>query len=245
MRDAPRLYVEAMLEAGTCVTLDEDRRHYLLHVMRASAGDKLRLFNADSGEWDARIARATRDGLSVEVEQCRRPPRPGSAGPTLLFAPLKRDATDLVVRMATELGVSRVRPVSTARTIAGRVNLDRMSLIAREAAEQCERLDLPTIEPPLALAALLDEWPAEQPIAAAVERSNTRRLGDRRAGPPAGALLVGPEGGFAPAELDALLRRPFVEPVSLGALVLRSETASAVGLALLRLERLGCDVEPG
>ncbi len=243
MRDAPRLHVEATLEAGAVVTLDEDRHHYLLHVMRAAIGDPVRLFNARSGEWDARIARATRHGVGAEVSSRRRPPG-GTAGPILLFAPLKRDATDLVVRMATELGVTAIRPVVTERTIAGRVNLDRLASIAREAAEQCERLDLPCIEPPASLASVLDGWPAGRPVAVAVERSAARPLG-RRGSEAAEALLVGPEGGFTPAELDALARHPFVQPVSLGSLVLRADTACAAGLALLRLERLECDVEPG
>ncbi len=246
MRDAPRLHVEATLEAGVRVELEDDRRHYLLHVMRASVGDPVRVFNAASGEWSGRIAATTRKGASVEVEVRRRPPASDLAGPALLFAPLKRDATDLVIRMATELGASRVRPVATERTVAGRVNLDRLALIAREAAEQCERLDLPAIEPAASLASVLHDWPDDRPLAVAVERSNARRLGRLPSGlAVAAALLVGPEGGFTPAELDALTRLPFVQPVSLGRLVLRADTAAAVGLALLQSERLGCDVEPG
>ena len=248
MRDTPRIHVDDPLEAGARVVLDSERQHYLLNVMRASAGDAVRLFNAQAGEWTGRLTGAPRNTVNVLVEErCRPPAVMSEPGLTLLFAPLKRDATDLAVRMATEIGVSRIVPVATARTIAGRVNLDRLHLIAREAAEQCERLDVPAIQPLISLHDMLDRWPPAQTIVAALERSGARKLG-RPAPPPsasATAILVGPEGGFTPAELDALHRRPFVEPVSIGSTVLRAETACAVGLALLLSERLGCDVEPG
>ena len=234
MRDAPRLHLDELLAEGVRVSVGGERFHYLARVMRAGAGDPVRLFNARCGEWGARVAAVGRSALELEVEKRRREPVGGGTGAVLLFAPLKRDATDLVVRMATELGVAEIRPVSTARTIAGRVNGERLALIAREAAEQCERLDLPRIGEMVGLWTLLDGWDPGVPMVAAVERSGARLLGTERSG--AGALLVGPEGGFAPEELDGLARRPFVQPVSLGPCVLRADTAAAVGLALLRLE---------
>ena len=132
-----------------------------------------------------------------------------------------------------------IHPVSTERTVASRVNEERLRLIAREAAEQCGRLDVPAIGPIRPLGVLLDAWRGGT-IAVGIERApaGTRRLGrgDGEPAPPA-ALLVGPEGGFSPAELDVLRAWPFIQPVSLGALVLRAETAVAAGLALLGAER--------
>ena len=258
MRDAPRLHVEGGIRDGDRLALDEARRHYLVHVMRARSGDAVRVFNALSGEWAGRLdAGGSRREVVVAVGARLRPPLEGTQGPALLFAPLKRDATDLAVRMATELGVGACRPVLTERTVASRVNEDRLRLIAREAAEQCERLDIPTIAAPVPLAALLDAWQGGA-IAVAVERGRVR---SRRLGrgdperPPPEALLVGPEGGFSPVELDVLLACPFIQPVSLGALVLRAETAVVAGLALLGAERdpsawsrvlsQGSHVEPG
>ena len=136
------------------------------------------------------------------------------------------------MQKATELGVAACIPVLTERTNAARVNLDRLSAIAVEAAEQCERLTIPAIA-----AAAPPRRPAGQ---LAAERALVVAAGARRcaAGPairptPA-ALLVGPEGGFAPAELDALRRHPFVQPSTLGPRILRAETAAIVGLALLQ-----------
>ncbi len=257
MRDAPRLHVGGRIEAGQHLRLDETRRHYLVHVMRAVPGDTVRVFNAESGEWEGRIAAGGgRREAVVLVGRRVRAPLPAPGGPVLLFAPLKRDATDLAVRMATELGAVAVHPVLTERTIASRVNEERLALIAREAAEQCERLDVPAISPPAPLAAVLDAW-TDGPIAAALERARrpARRLGLPGDARPASALLVGPEGGFAPRELDVILAHAFIQPVSLGPLVLRAETAVAAGLALLRAEQdqasgsrvvsLDIDVEPG
>jgi 16S rRNA (uracil1498-N3)-methyltransferase len=148
----------------------------------------------------------------------------------LAFAPLKRDATDLVAEKATELGVAALLPVLTARTVAARVNLDRLAAIATAAAEQCERLTVPRLAPPVALAALLADWPAERVLVAALERQGAPPV--RRPAGPA-ALLVGPEGGFTGAELDLLRRHPFVVSAGLGPRILRAETAAIAGLALL------------
>ena len=258
MRDTPRLHVEAGIREGDRLVLDEARRHYLVHVMRAVPGDPVRVFNAGCGEWTGRIAS---DGgkreVAIVIGLRLRPALEAPPGPALLLAPLKRDATDLAVRMATELGAGAIHPVLTARTVASRVNRDRLAAIAREAAEQCERLDIPPISTPVPLAVLLGAWRGGA-IAVAVERARlpSRRLG--RAGAdavPPEALLIGPEGGFSPDELDVILARPFIQPVSLGALVLRAETAVAAGLALLEAERepspgsrvlsQGPHVEPG
>jgi 16S rRNA (uracil1498-N3)-methyltransferase len=159
--------------------------------------------------------------------------RPQASGPDLwlVFAPLKRDATDLVVQKATELGVSAILPAFTERTNAARLNEIRLAAIATEAAEQCERLTIPRIAAPRRLSELLADWPAERRLVAAMERVDTAPI---RPTPGPTALLIGPEGGFTVAELDALGRHPFVLPATLGSLILRAETAAIVGLALLQ-----------
>jgi 16S rRNA (uracil1498-N3)-methyltransferase len=149
----------------------------------------------------------------------------------LAFALLKRDSTDLVVQKATELGVAALYPVITARTNAQRVNLARFHAIATEAAEQSERLTVPAIHEPRPLAALLQSWPADRRLVVAAERTQAPPI--VAAQHPA-ALLIGPEGGFAPAELDALRRHPLVTLMSLGPRILRAETAAIAGLARLQ-----------
>jgi 16S rRNA (uracil1498-N3)-methyltransferase len=137
----------------------------------------------------------------------------------------------LVVEKATELGVSRLLPVVTERTNTARLNPDRLTAIATEAAEQCERLTVPAIDPPQKLLSVLAAWPAARTLVAALERADAPRI---QPVPGPAALLVGPEGGFTPAELDALRRHPLVVAASLGPRILRAETAAIVGLALLQ-----------
>jgi 16S rRNA (uracil1498-N3)-methyltransferase len=227
---SPRLFVQVPLHAGAAVVASAAQAHHLGTVLRRADGATVRLFNGVDGEWAARLTWVKRDRCVLEVAARLRPQAP-EPDVWLAFAPLKRDATDLVTEKATELGVAALRPVITERTVAARVNLARMTAIATEAAEQCERLSLPGIAAPVALAALLADWPAERPLVAALERRGAPPV-PRLAGRPAG-LLVGPEGGFTEAELDLLARRAFVIPAGLGPRILRAETAAIVGLALL------------
>lgn len=218
------------LAAGATLATTPAQAHYLRTVMRRGPGATLLLFNGRDGEWEARILALSRDAARLEVGRQQRA-QADEPDLWLAFAPLKRDATDLVTQKATELGAAALLPVLTRRTSAARVNLDRLAAIATEAAEQCERLTVPRIAAPQTLPALLSAWPAGRPLFAAIERATAPPLAPWRA--PCG-LLIGPEGGFAPEELDELDRHALVKPASLGPRILRAETAAIVGLALLQ-----------
>jgi 16S rRNA (uracil1498-N3)-methyltransferase len=230
---APRLFVAAPLHEGAELPASPEHAHYLGGVLRRVSGDVVRLFNGADGEFLATLRFARRDRLTLTVQRQLRPQTPES-GPWLLFALLKRDATDLVVRQAVELGAGRIRPVLTERTIAGRVNEARLRAIAIEAAEQSERLTVPAIDPPARLDTVLAAWPTGRPLFAAIERTPAPPLASPMdAAPGPAALLIGPEGGFTPAEQSWLRRHDAVTPISLGPFVLRAETAAAAGQALL------------
>jgi 16S rRNA (uracil1498-N3)-methyltransferase len=234
-RPKVRLYVEAPLEAGQVIGLDPAKAHYLGAVMRLAAGAEVALFNGRDGEWRARIDGVGRGWCSLAAVECLRPQR-ASPDLWLVFAPIKRARIDFVAAKATELGVAALRPVLTRHTTVERVNLERLRANAVEAAEQCERLDVPQVVAPVALEALIEDWPrgrrlmlcdesgASPPVAAALAPF---------AGAPAGpwAVLAGPEGGFARSELDALNKREFVTAVSLGPRTLRADTAALAALA--------------
>jgi 16S rRNA (uracil1498-N3)-methyltransferase len=233
-----RLFVDAKLDAGAEIALSPGQAYYLGTVMRGRAGDLVALFNGSDGEWQARLAALDRGAARCIVERRTRTQEP-EPDLWLVFALLKRNATDLVVQKATELGAAALWPVLTARTNAERANMARLHAIAVEATEQSERLTVPALHPPRPLRALLSDWPAGRPLFAAIERASAPPAASAR-GKPAG-LLVGPEGGFAGEELDLLRRHPFVVAVSLGPRILRAETAAIVGLALLQSEPISAD----
>jgi 16S rRNA (uracil1498-N3)-methyltransferase len=225
-----RLYVDGPLAAGTTIETTVAQAHYLSTVMRRGSGDGVRLFNGRDGEFGARIGTIRRDRATLLVEHSLRAQVP-EPDLWLAFALLKRDATDLVVQKATELGVAALLPVITDRTNAHRVNEERLAAIAVEAAEQSERLTVPRLYQPRPLMTLSGNWEPGRELFMAAERAAAPAIGPAHA--PA-ALLVGPEGGFTPAELDVMQAHPFVTMVSLGPRILRAETACIVGLALLQ-----------
>ncbi|RMF16199.1 MAG: 16S rRNA (uracil(1498)-N(3))-methyltransferase [Alphaproteobacteria bacterium] len=250
-RAPPRLFVTHPLDGpGRRLTVGEDMRHYLHHVLRRGPGDRVRLFNGRDGEWCARIDSLERRSLVLVLEDCLRAQRDDPAIDLwLAFAPVKRNANEWIIEKATELGVMRLVPVIVRRGETRRVNAQRWHAIAREAAEQCERLSLPEIAEPLVLDQLLAQWPQDRRLFAARERMAAPHLGECLVhdGLPAGGagLLVGPEGGFTHeeharmAEVEA--ESGVLSTVSLGARILRAETAALAGLALIAA-RLDCEI---
>lgn len=225
-----RLFVPDPLTAGTDITPSSAQARYITTVMRRAVGDPVRLFNGADGEWAARIAHITRDRVLLHIDSLLQPQHEDGPDLILAFALLKRDATDLVVQKATELGVRAIHPVITQRTQAARVNADRLRAIATEAAEQSERLTIPAIHEPVALDTLLRDWDPDRRLFVALERRPAPTLSPHA---PA-ALLVGPEGGWTGQEIAMLTTQPFATPINLGPLILRADTAALAGLVLLQ-----------
>lgn len=243
-RARTRLHVEAPLAGGVTVTLGRATTHYLRDVLRQTTGAELAVFNARDGEWSAVLDDVRRNEAEVSVRERVRAPA-SEPDLWLLLALLKRTRTDLVVEKATELGVARILPVITARTQASRVNGERLQAIAREAAEQCERLSVPDVSEPRSLTQVLDEWSPSRRLIVADEAGGGKPIAEalaviREESVACGnqavtwALLIGPEGGFDSAELDRLRKLPFVTPVALGPRILRAETAALAALACLQ-----------
>jgi 16S rRNA (uracil1498-N3)-methyltransferase len=240
---SPRLLVDAPLREGARISFDPDRSRYLGAVLRLGPGARVRVFNGADGEWLVRIIRLDKRGGEAEVEIQTRLFLP-SPRVRLVFAPVKRHATDLIVEKATELGAARLSPVMTRRTVADTVRVDRLSLIAREAAEQSERLDAPLIDAPVELSTVVEGWSATAPLLYADEAGDPgvpalAVLANLPAGVEELALLIGPEGGFDPEERRRLHAAPGVLPVCLGPRILRAETAAIVLLALVQASWTG------
>jgi 16S rRNA (uracil1498-N3)-methyltransferase len=233
-RPLPRLYVPAALQPGALVRLEKPHAHYLLQVMRQKLGDVVLLFNGRDGEWRAEITQADKKGCELQLKEQT---RPQTAEPDiwLLFAPVKYGRIDYLVEKATELGVAALYPVRTQRTIVSRINNDRLDHHAIEAAEQSERLTLPVIDALVPLVQKLAQWPEDRLLIYGDETGQGKAPPDLL--PPLKgkklALLVGPEGGFAPEELEQLRAMKNAYALSLGPRVLRADTAALAGLTCL------------
>jgi 16S rRNA (uracil1498-N3)-methyltransferase len=228
-----RLHVAGDLDAGGEVVLGRDQAHYLFGVMRQAPGDAVRLFNGRDGEWLAEIAAADRrHGLLRCVERTMAQTEPPDLW--LLFAPIKKARTDFVAEKAAELGCRRLVPVFTAHTNAERVNTARLHAHAVEAAEQCGLVSVPDVAEPVALTALLEDWPAERQILFCDETGPRPPAAEvlRRADAGPWAVLTGPEGGFSPDEALTLRKMRLAHAVSLGPRILRADTAAVAALTL-------------
>jgi 16S rRNA (uracil1498-N3)-methyltransferase len=233
---ARRLYVAAARLVGARLVLDGDDHQHVARVLRAEAGERLTLFDGAGTEVDAEIARVGK--RDTELVLGARRPGAVTAAPvavTLLVAAPRGERMDLVLQKTTELGVARLVPVLTERSVARPepARRARWEKIAREAARQCGRADVPRVDAPVALAAALaaPDLPARRFALWEAERGRSlrARLAEAPAAPV--ALLVGPEGGFPAGEVAAAGAAGFV-PVTLGPRVLRVETAAIVAVAL-------------
>lgn len=222
-KSLPRLFVRTALGKGASVELDAKQANYLGNVMRLGAGEHVLLFDGVSGEWIARIAEAGRKRMTLAVEDRTREPE---AVPDLwlAFAPIKRAQTDWLVEKATELGVARLLPVGTQRTIVERVKIERLEAIAIEAAEQCNRTGVPVIDQPQPLQDFLQGRNPGRTLYFADEGGGEPAANAFRPGPA--AILTGPEGGFTDEERAAIRTRSNAVPISLGPRILRAETAA-------------------
>jgi 16S rRNA (uracil1498-N3)-methyltransferase len=227
-----RLFVPNDLSAGAGVVPTVDQSRYLTSVMRLGVGAELFLFNGRDGEWRATIIESTKRGCLLKAEE---QVRPMEFGPDLdlIIALVKRGRVETIVEKAAELGARRVRLTMTRRTNVDFVKLGRLDAIAMEAAEQTGRLDVPEVVDPEKLDKILDAWDPARRLVFCDEGGDAKPVIEAVAGSsdPA-AILIGPEGGFAPEERERLRSLPFVVPVSLGPRILRADTAAISAMTL-------------
>lgn len=236
----PRLYIDAELEVGASLTLDERAHRHAVQVLRLGPGDTLCLFNGLGGEYLGRLTEVKRHGARVEIERYAPVNRESPLRVLLAQGIAKGDHMDYSLQKATELGVTAIQPVITRRTVGNR-DSDRLERrlahwrgVVLSACEQSGRTHPPEVHAPMRLSGWLQQAPRDTARLVLVPGDGRGLIG-LEPPPPAGlCLLIGPEGGLSEDEIEAARSSGFV-PVRLGGRVLRTETAAAAALTAVQL----------
>lgn len=228
-----RLFTSSHLSIAGHIDLSKEQAHYLVNVMRKRDGDELMLFNGKDGEWLGYINSSSKKHCIVVLKEQA---KEQACQPDiwLCFAPVKNAPITNIIRQATELGVSCLQPVITKHTVITRVNTDKFTANAIEAAEQSERLTVPEIAEPENLDKLLSAWDHDRKLILCDETGGGTPMvqallkldKDKKY-----AVLIGPEGGFSQSEFALLRNQPYIVPVGMGPRILRADTAAIVALA--------------
>jgi len=229
-----RLYVNEPFAAQQHIMLGQGQSHYLANVMRCREGDGVAIFNGRDGEWLASVAAVQKKSVTLAlVKKCR--DQKNSPDLWIAFAPIK-NKTELVVEKAVELGVSALLPVFTRHAVVRSINQEKLMAHAIEAAEQCGRLDVPSIEEHKDLATLLAAWPKDRTLLYGDETGGGAALKALLPALPRGkyGVLIGPEGGFSAEEHHMLRMASFVKPFGMGPRLLRADTAAVAALACVQ-----------
>lgn len=228
-----RLFVNDSLETDSLINLAAMPSHYLSSVMRLQSGDKISVFNGKDGQWQAELISIHKKSCQLKIQSCELH-QEYTAKLALLFSPIKSESAGYIVQKATELGVTDIFPILTQRSVVRNVNGEKLKLSAIEAAEQCERLDVPVIHP---LASLPQALGAKEFTGSLILCDETLLAGSaqeklRNLALADNAVLIGPEGGFTLEELALLHQLDYVLPISLGKRILRAETAIVAALSV-------------
>lgn len=225
---------------GGLLALEAAEQHYLSRVLRLRPGDSFAVVDGAGHLWHATLQPSGAQLLQPLDQPLQRQRAPSPALKLAVALP-RRDA-EVLLRMATELGIDVLQPLQAERSVAERWNRGRVATILGEALEQCERLWLPDLQDPCRVETLIAADTALRLIA------TTRSLAPQplegvlpqiaSTCPQAITLAIGPEGGWSPAEESLAIERGW-QPISLGPTILRTSTAAVAATALLCSWRAG------
>ena len=229
----PRLYIETPLKDKGVIELDSSQVHYLGNVLRKTDGDLVRLFNGVDGEWLGALTFKSKKSAHVTLKEPLLEQPKDTRRVHLIFTPIKKNRMDWLIEKAVELGATDFHPIITQNTENRKIKEERLKAQIFEAAEQCERLEIPILHKLDKVYNTLDKWPKETPILACIERFDAKDIKDvaQEHSNSDVAVLIGPEGGFTKQEKEAIGKK--TTAVSLGDTILRCETAVAKALILI------------
>ena len=239
-----RFYVNKESVKGNRIYISGKEAHHILDVMRLKLLDDVVVFDGTGKEYAGVVKKAGRKSLEVEIKEIRNAPRKEFHIITLIQAIPKKEKMDYISEKATELGVSYIIPVTTERTIpdwgeAKKASIvERWRRIAREAAKQCGRLDIPDVRSIMPLEEAIKTVDGYDLKLIAALNNKGIKLKDALKSCKGSKIVIaiGPEGDFTPEEIDAAVKADFLI-VNLGPLTLKSDTA---GLAVLSVMNYEC-----
>ena len=222
-----RLFYDKSLSINFSSKLDKSQSHYIYKVMRVGIGQTFSLFNKN-GVWEAKIENYKDQAVDFLVIKKIRS-NENNKEIWLAFAPIKLNYLNLMIQKATELGVTKLIPILTERTIVRKINLARINKIVIEAAEQSNRLVIPKIEKLTKFKNFLKENKNTNIIFGDLNTNNVKF--DFKDEKPV-CVLIGPEGDFTEDERGMILNQKNITPIKINENILRSETAAISMLSL-------------
>ena len=231
MRNNLRLFIPDQITKTSKIQLRGADIHYLTNVMRISNKEEINIFNEHDGEWTSQVYILSKNDVFLQpIKNIRKTSVPSNI--ILAFASLKRQNNSFIIQKATELNAREIYPILTERTIVRTTSIEKLKLVAKEATEQCGRLDIPKIHNVLNINEIVKRNKNSNIILCNNKQKSEHILQlqtklDRKKD---SVILIGPEGGFCQAELTYLNSLKNVFNVSLGALTLRAETAIITSL---------------
>ncbi len=223
-----RLFYSKSLSLNLNDKLDKSQSHYVSKVMRIKENEVFSLFN-NSGEWEAKILNITKSIVEFNVTKQLRQ-KENTKELWLAFSPIKSNYFNFMIQKATELGVTKFLPVIFERTIVRKINKERLEKVIMEAAEQSNRITVPSIEDPQKLKNFLNN--DMDLIFTDLNTANTKIDLKKLTTKPT-CVIIGPEGDFSEQERDEILKFNGVQPIKINENILRSETAVISALSII------------
>ena len=223
-----RLFYSKSLSLNLTDKLDKSQSHYVSKVMRLKEKEVFSLFNS-SGEWEAKITNINKSIVEFNVTKQLRQ-KQNTIDLWLAFSPIKSNYFNFMIQKATELGVTRFLPIIFERTIVRKINKERLEKVIIEAAEQSNRITVPSIEDPQKLKSFLNN--DMDLIFTDLNTANTKIDLTKLTTKPT-CVIIGPEGDFSEEEREEILKFNGVQPIKINENILRSETAVISALSII------------
>jgi len=224
-----RLFFKESLALNLTAKLDKSQSHYVNKVMRVKVDEVFSLFNS-SGEWEAKILSISKSIVEFNITKQLRQ-KENTKELWLAFSPIKSNYFNFMIQKATELGVTKFLPIIFDRSVVRKINKERLEKVIIEAAEQSNRINVPSIEEPQSLKDLLSNEKMDLIFTDLNSQNKKLNLAKFTSNPT--CIIIGPEGDFSEEERKEILSFKGVQPIKINENILRSETAVISALSIV------------